>query len=144
MGKMRNTQDWKVQLRRLKDLKMAHTFSKILRHNAGHFLTYENRVHAHTGIKASKCLIVASYRNSQNLPGEPNRITLHNLGSEGNRFLLRQKSNVYRQRDDTTSDVAIALFPIEQIISYCSDNLNREIKVLLSKKLEERKCPKFN
>ena len=83
-------------LRRPKDLKMAHLFSKILRHNAGRFLTYKNRVDGHTGTKASKYyLIIASYRNSQNLPCEPNRITLHDLGSKGNRILPRQKLGAY-------------------------------------------------
>ena len=88
----------KLGLRRLKDLKMAHFFSKILRHNVGRFCKHtENRVDVYTGMKASKCLIIASYRNSQNLPCEPNRITLHDLFSEGNRILRRQKLDAHRR-----------------------------------------------
>ena len=85
-------------LRRLKDLKIANFFSKILRHNAGRFYKHiENCVNAHTGMKSGERLIAASYRNSQNLPCKPNRIMLDVLGSEGNRILLRQKSDAYRR-----------------------------------------------
>ena len=40
--------------------------------------------------------------------------------------------------------VVIALFPINQIFSYCSEYLNREIKLPFIEKLEERKYPKFD
>ena len=88
-------------------------------------------------MKASKFWIVASYRNSQNLPCKPNRISLHDLGSERNRILLRQKSDAYRRwsakRRYHIGRSDRSFFPIEQIFSYCSKYLNREIKVLSSK-----------